>query len=193
MSHTPKILAFAGSARKESFNKRLVQIAATGARAAGAEVTNLDLRDLPIPLYDQDLEAEQGIPANVMKLKELMKASQGLLIASPEYNSSITPLLKNTIDWASRPAGDEPSLACFVGKVAGIMSASPGALGGLRGLIHLRSILGNIKVIVLPDQLAVTKAFEAFNPDGTLKDANQQNAIERIGARVANVTAKLNA
>jgi NAD(P)H-dependent FMN reductase len=128
-----------------------------------------------------------------MKLKELMKASQGLLIASPEYNSSITPLLKNTIDWASRPAGDEPSLACFVGKVAGIMSASPGALGGLRGLIHLRSILGNIKVIVLPDQLAVTKAFEAFNPDGTLKDANQQNAIERIGARVANVTAKLNA
>ncbi|HEY9695743.1 MAG TPA: NAD(P)H-dependent oxidoreductase [Trichocoleus sp.] len=193
MSHTPKILAFAGSARKESFNKRLVQIAATGARAAGAEVTYLDLRDLPIPLYDQDLEAEQGIPANAMKLKELMKASQGLLIASPEYNSSITPLLKNAIDWASRPAGDEPSLACFVDKVAGIMSASPGVLGGLRGLIHLRSILGNIKVIVLPDQLAVTKAFEAFNPDGTLKDANQQNAIERIGAKVANVTAKLNA
>ena len=193
MSYTPKILAFAGSARKDSLNKRLVQVAANGARAVGADVTYLDLRDLPIPLYDQDLEAEKGIPDNVMKLKELMKASQGLLIASPEYNSSVTPLLKNVIDWASRPVGDEPPLACFADKVAGIMSASPGALGGLRGLVHLRSILGNIRVLVLPDQIAVMKAFEAFNPDGTMKDANQQSAIEQIGAKVATVAAKLNA
>ncbi|WP_088889935.1 NADPH-dependent FMN reductase [Leptolyngbya ohadii] len=192
MSNSPRILAFAGSARKDSFNKRVVQIAANGARAVGAEVTYLDLRDLPLPLYDQDLEAEQGIPENAMKLKELMKSHQGFLIASPEYNSSVTPLLKNAIDWASRPVGNEPPLAAFADRVAGIMSASPGGLGGLRGLVHLRSLLGNIKVLVLPDQFAVMRAHEAFNPDGTLKDLQQQNAIEKIGAKVAAVVTKLN-
>lgn len=192
MSDSPRILAFAGSARKDSFNKRIVQIAANGARAAGADVTYLDLRELPLPLYDEDLEAEQGIPENAMKLKELMKSHQGFLIASPEYNSSITPLLKNAIDWASRPCGDEPILAAFLDKVAGIMSASPGGLGGLRGLVHLRSLLGNIQVLVLPDQFAVMGAHEAFNPDGTLKDSQQQEAIEKIGAKVAAVVTKLN-
>lgn len=193
MSYSPRILAFAGSARKDSFNKRVVQIAAKGARDAGAEVTYLDFRDLPLPLYDQDLEAEQGIPENALKLKELMKSHQGFLIASPEYNSSVTPLLKNAIDWASRPVKDEPPLAAFTDKVAGIMSASPGGLGGLRGLVHLRSILGNIRVLVLPDQVAVTNAYDAFNPDGTLKDSDRQSAIEQIGAKVATVVAKLNA
>jgi chromate reductase, NAD(P)H dehydrogenase (quinone) len=193
MSNTPRILAFAGSARKDSLNKRVVQIAANGARAAGAEVTYLDFRDLPLPLYDGDLEREQGIPDNALKLKDLMKSHQGLLIASPEYNSSVTPLLKNAIDWASRPVNDEPPLAAFIDKVAGIMSASPGALGGLRGLVHLRSILGNIRVLVLPDQVAVMKAYDAFNPDGTLKDSQQQDAIEQLGAKVATVVAKLNA
>lgn len=192
MSDSPRILAFAGSARKDSFNKRIVQIAANGARAAGADVTYLDLRDLPLPLDDEDLEAEQGIPENALKLKELMKSHQGFLIASPEYNSSITPLLKNAIDWASRPAGDEPILAAFLDKVAGIMSASPGGLGGLRGLVHLRSLLGNIQVLVLPDQFAVMGAHEAFNPDGTLKDSQQQEALEKIGAKVAAVVTKLN-
>lgn len=193
MSYTPRILAFAGSARKDSLNKRVVQIAANGARVAGAEVTYLDFRDLPLPLYDEDLEREQGIPDNALKLKDLMKSHHGLLIASPEYNSSVTPLLKNAIDWASRPVNDEPPLAAFADKVAGIMSASPGTLGGLRGLVHLRSILGNIRVLVLPDQVAVTKAYDAFNPDGTLKDPQQQDAIEHLGAKVATIVAKLNA
>ncbi|MBD1911944.1 MULTISPECIES: NAD(P)H-dependent oxidoreductase [unclassified Leptolyngbya] len=194
MSDTPRILAFSGSARKESLNKRLVQIAANGARTAGAEVTYLDFRDLPLPLYDEDLEKERGIPENVFKLKELMKSHQGFLISSPEYNSSVTPLLKNAIDWASRPTDGEPplSLTAFTDKVAGLMSASPGGLGGLRGLIHLRSILGNIRVLVLPDQVAVTKAYEAFNPDGTLKDPQQQKLVEEIGVKVATVAAKLN-
>ncbi|WNZ25599.1 NAD(P)H-dependent oxidoreductase [Leptolyngbya sp. NK1-12] len=192
MSYTPRILAFAGSARKDSFNKRVVQIAANGARTAGADVTYLDFRDLPLPLYDQDLEAEQGIPENALKLKELMKSHQGLLIASPEYNSSVTPLLKNAIDWASRPVAGEAPLAAFADKVAGIMSASPGGLGGLRGLVHLRSILGNIRVLVLPEQVAVMKAHEAFNPDGTLKDPQQQQTVEQIGAKLAMVVAKLN-
>jgi NAD(P)H-dependent FMN reductase len=192
MAYTPKILAFAGSTRKDSYNKKLVQIAANGARTAGAEVTYLDLRDIPMPIYDEDLEAAEGIPPNALKLKELMMQHQGLLIACPEYNSSITPVLKNAIDWASRPLPGEGMLACYVDKVAAIMSASPGGFGGMRGLVHVRSILGNIKVIVLPDQVAVSKAYEVFNADGTLKDPKQQASVEKLGENVAKVLAKLN-
>ncbi|MEH2175242.1 NADPH-dependent FMN reductase [Nostoc sp.] len=192
MASTPKILAFAGSTRIDSYNKKLVKIAAAGAKAAGAEVTYIDLRDLPLPLYDEDLEAQEGLPANARTFKDLMISHQGLLIASPEYNSSLTAVLKNAIDWASRPAPNEAPLAAFAGKVASIMSASPGALGGLRGLVHLRSILGNIKVLVLPDQVAVPKAYEAFNADGTLKDPKQQESIERLGDGLTKILLKLN-
>ncbi|BDI14623.1 oxidoreductase [Nostoc cf. commune SO-36] len=192
MASRPKILAFAGSTRIESYNKKLVKIAAAGAQAAGAEVTYIDLRDLPLPLYDEDLEAQEGIPANARTFKDLLISHQGLLVASPEYNSSLTPVLKNAIDWASRPAPNEAPLAAFAGKVATIMSASPGALGGLRGLVHLRSILGNIKVLVLPDQIAVSKAYEAFNPDGTLVDPKQQESIEKLGEGLTKILLKLN-
>ena len=122
------------------------------AREAGGEVTLIDLKDFPLPLFDQDLEAEQGMPENGTRLKKLFIDHDGLLIASPEYNSSFPAVLKNAIDWVSRPAPGEPSLVAFRGKVATLMSASPGAQGGLRGLVHVRSILGNIGVIVLPDQ-----------------------------------------
>lgn len=192
MASTPKILAFAGSTRIESYNKKLVKIAASGAQAAGAEVTYIDLRDLPLPLYDEDLEAQEGLPANARTFKDLLISHQGLLIASPEYNSSLTAVLKNAIDWASRPAPNEAPLAAFAGKVATIMSASPGALGGLRGLVHLRSILGNIKVLVLPDQIAVSKAYEAFNPDGTLVDPKQQESIQKLGDGLTKILLKLN-
>ncbi|MEH2025012.1 NADPH-dependent FMN reductase [Nostoc sp.] len=192
MASTPKILAFAGSTRIDSYNKKLVKIAAAGAKAAGAEVTYIDLRDLPLPLFDEDLEAQEGLPANARTFKDLMISHQGLLIASPEYNSSLTAVLKNAIDWASRPAPNEAPLAAFAGKVAGILSASPGALGGLRGLVHLRSILGNIKVLVLPDQIALPKAYEAFNPDGTLKDPKQQESIEKLGDGLTKILLKLN-
>lgn len=193
MAITPKILVFAGSTRAESYNKKLVKIAATGARAAGAEVTYLDLCDIPMPLFDEDLEAQDGLHPNACKLKDILLAHQGLVIASPEYNSSISGVLKNAIDWVSRPAPGEAPLACFVDKVAVIMSASPGALGGLRGLVHLRAILGNIKVIVLPDQIAVPKAHDAFNSDSTLKDAKQQAAVEKLGFNLVKVLAKLKA
>lgn len=186
-----KILAFAGSARKDSVNKKLAKIAAEGARATGAEVTYLDFRDLPLPLYDADLEAAEGLPANVLKLKALMKAHQGLIIACPEYNSSITPLLKNAIDWASRPQPDEPSLVCFKDKVAVLMSASPGRLGGLRGLVTVRSILSSIGVLVLPDQTAIGSADDAFDKNDNLKDRLQQTAIVKLGHKLATVTAKL--
>ncbi len=192
MASTPKILAFAGSTRIDSYNKKLVKIAAAGAKAAGAEVTYIDLRDLPLPLFDEDLEAQKGLPANARTFKDLMISHQGLLIASPEYNSSLTAVLKNAIDWASRPAPNEAPLAAFAGKVASIMSASPGALGGLRGLVHLRSILGNIKVLVLPDQIALPKAYEAFNADGTLKDPKQQQSIEQLGDGLTKILLKLN-
>jgi NAD(P)H-dependent FMN reductase len=190
---TPRILAFAGSTRRESFNKKLVPIAVKGAREAGAEVTLLDLKGFPLPLFDQDLEAEQGMPDNGTKLKRLFIEHDGLLISSPEYNSSITAVLKNAIDWVSRPAPDEPPLVAFRGKVAALMSASPGALGGLRGLVHVRSILGNLGVIVLPDQIAVAKAHEAFQPDGSLSDPKQQAGIEALGKTLASFLMKLKA
>src|SRR5499427_5803480 len=184
-----RILAFAGSTRRESFNKKLVPIAAKGARDAGAEVTMIDLRDFPLPVFDQDLEAEQGMPENGKKLKQLFIDHDGLLIASPEYNSSITAVLKNAIDWASRPAPGEPSLIAFRGKGATLMSVSPGALGGLRGLVHVRSILSNIGVIVLPEQIAVARAHEAFRPDGSLLDPKQQAGSEGRGKTLASFLA----
>lgn len=191
MASTPKILGFAGSTRKDSFNKKLVKIAAEAARAAGAKVTYVDLRDIPMPLYDGDLEAEQGIPENAKKFKAMLKEHDGLLISAPEYNSSISGVLKNAIDWASRPVPGEAPLACFTGKVVSLMSASPGALGGLRGLVIVRSLLSNINVIVLPSQVAVPKAHEAFDTEGKLKDPKQQASIEALGRELVGVLTKL--
>ncbi len=191
MSAEPKILAFAGSLRQGSYNKKLMRIAAAAARRAGADVTEIDLGEYPLPVYDGDLEADAGLPENARKLKALMKGHGGFLIASPEYNSSISGTLKNVIDWTSRPEPDEPPLVCFRGKTAAIMSASPGALGGLRGLVHLRAILGNIGVLVLPDQKAIASAAEAFAENGSLKDPKQLQAIEQIGTRLAEVVTKL--
>ena len=188
----PKILAFAGSTRSDSFNKKLVKIAVNGAIGAGVEVTFVDLRDFPMPLYDGDLEQQEGLPASARKLKDLMLAHQGFLISSPEYNSSISGVLKNTIDWTSRQTEGESPLACYKGKIAGIMSASLGGFGGLRGLVTVRSILENIGVLVIPDQVAIAKAHEAFNSDGTLKNKTQEEQVKNIGASVAKILMKLN-
>jgi NAD(P)H-dependent FMN reductase len=186
---TPRILAFAGSARVDSYNAQLVQIAAAGAQAAGAQVTVLDLREYPLPLFNEDLERE-GTPENATKLKQRFIDHDGLLIASPEYNSSLTPLLKNTIDWVSRPAAGEAMLAAYQGKVAALMAASPGGLGGLRGLVHVRSILSSIDVIVLPDQVAISKAYEAFDEQGQLKDEKQQGKVQGLGQALAAAVSK---
>ena len=190
---TPKILAFAGSTRRGSYNRLLAEVAASGARAAGAEVTHIDLRDYPLPLFDEDLEKESGAPEAARRLKELFIAHDGLLIASPEYNSSITAVLKNTIDWVSRAAPGESPLAAYTGKVAAIMSASPGALGGLRGLVHLRAILGNIGVLVLPEQVAIPKASGSFDSEGRLKEPQQQANIQRLGEQLVKIVGKLKA
>ena len=190
----PKIVAFAGSLRAGSFNKKLLAVAIEGARAAGAEVTVVDLRDLALPLFDQDIEDASGLPAGAKEFKALLVASDGFLIASPEYNSSITGALKNAIDWASRSeSDDEPSLVAFHGKAAALCSASPGALGGLRGLVTVRSILGNIGVHVLPNQVCIPVAHEAFDESGKLKDARKAKSIAALAAGLVEFARKLKA
>jgi chromate reductase, NAD(P)H dehydrogenase (quinone) len=190
----PKILVFAGSTRTGSYNKRLSKCAAEALRAAGAEVTWLDLRDLALPLYDGDLEEEKGLPAGAKKLKAAMRASDGFLISSPEYNSSITGALKNAIDWVSRSeSDDEPSLVAFSGKVAALVSASPGALGGMRALVVLRILLGNIGTLVLPDQLSISRAHEAFAEDGKLKDEKKATQLAAIAKSLVETSMKLRA
>lgn len=189
---TPRILAFGGSLRRASFNQKLAGIAAEGAREAGAEVTLIALRDFPLPVFDEDLEAAGGLPEAAKKLKQLFREHHGLIIASPEYNSSLTAALKNAIDWVSRAeSDDEPPLAAYTGKTAILCAASPGALGGLRGLVHVRAILGNIGVNVLPDQVAVSKAHEAFREDGELANEKQAAKVKGLGALLARHLARL--
>jgi len=190
---TPKILALAGSLRKGSFNKMMVRIAADAARAAGAEVTLLELNDFPMPVYDGDIEAK-GFPETVVRLNKIFREHHALLLASPEYNSSISGAFKNTIDWISRPEPGPPhvpNVAAFDGKVAAIMSASMGELGGLRGLVALRSMLGNIKVIVLPEQVTISKAQEAFDQAGNLKEPRKLEQIRALAIRLVHVASKL--
>ncbi len=186
-----KIVALAGSLRKASYNKRLVKIAVEGARRAGAKVTLIDLKDFPLTIFDQDIEDESGIPENGVKLKELFKASDGFIISSPEYNSALSGALKNVIDWTSRPYADEKVLECFRGKTAVLMSASPGALGGLRGLFVLRSILQNIGTMVVPEQMAISKADTAFKDDGSLVDDRHQKKVENLGIKLTETISKL--
>ena len=171
MSEYPRILAFAGSSRSGSFNQVLLENAVDIARAAGAEVTSINLKDYPLPIFDQDLESANGMPQPARELKNLFVQHSSLLIACPEYNSSITPLLKNTIDWVTRPADEnDPPLSAFAGKTAALLAASPGGFGGLRGMRHVREILSNIGVLVCPSQFALAKAHEAFDSSGKLQD-----------------------
>jgi len=187
-----RILAFSGSTRRASLNRKLIRIAAEGARLAGGEVMLVDLDDYPMPIYNGDLEAAEGLPEPSRDFKQLLRAHDGILISSPEYNGSISPLLKNTLDWASRAEdADGGPLAAYRGKVAAIMSASPGAFGGARGLIHLRQLLTNLGVMVLPDQQAVRQAGTAFDEDGALVDEQRQKKVEQCGAELVRVVDRL--
>jgi chromate reductase, NAD(P)H dehydrogenase (quinone) len=191
----PRILVFAGSARKASLNKKLARLAAAAAREAGGDVTFVDLDDYPMPLYHGDLEAAEGMPANARKLRELFLAHDGLLIASPENNSSVTALLKNTIDWLSRSLGDgkgiDSGLAPYRGKVAGLLSASPAALGGARGLPHLRQVLASLGVTVLGAQVSIMRAGDAFDEAGELKDPAHRKLVQALARAVVDVSGKL--
>jgi chromate reductase, NAD(P)H dehydrogenase (quinone) len=188
---TVRILVFAGSARSGSLNKKLARVATGALRTAGATATFIDLADFAVPIYDGDLEAREGVPANARRLKDLFIAHQGLFIVSPENNASVSALLKNTLDWISRQDGSESGLVPYQGKVAAIAGASPGALGGLRGLTHLRAILQTLNVLVLSEQFALSRAHEAFNDDGTLKEAKQQAALGGLAKKLTDVCAKL--
>ena len=188
----PKILAFAGSSRQASFNKRLIRIAAAGARDAGGDVTLIDLADYPMPIYNGDLEAAEGIPEKGREFKQLLMQHDGILISSPEYNGALSPLLVNVLDWASRSEGSgEIPLIAYKNKVAAIMSASPGSLGGLRGLVHVRMLLTNLGVLVLPRQQAVKQAAQAFDEDGHLKDEKMQGRIRQLGADLVETLRRL--
>ncbi len=173
MSTTPPLLVFAGSTRAQSHNRRLAQAAADIARAAGAPVTHIELADFDLPIYNADLEA-RGTPAAAIRLKELFHAHPAWVICSPEYNGSYTGLLKNTIDWVSSPVKDHAEwssgLKPFAGKVVGLLSASPGAMGGLRSLSHLSPLLLNLQCWLTPRQFALARAGEAFDADGRLAE-----------------------
>ncbi|MBB3232832.1 NADPH-dependent FMN reductase [Halomonas stenophila] len=182
---SPRILVFAGSSREASFNKRLARLAAERIEAHGGAPTFVDLRDYPMPLYNGDLETAEGLPEMAVALRGVLAEHQGLMIASPEYNGFITPLLKNTIDWLTRPHEGESGLALFQGRLAAVVSASPGGLGGIRSLALIRQLLGNIGVTVLPDQLAVARAGDAFGEDGQLASDGHRDKLDAICRRLA--------
>jgi len=180
------ILAFAGSTRKDSFNKKLVNIAAEEARKAGATVTVIDLKDYPLPLYDGDLEATEGMPENARKLKQLFASHNALLIAAPEYNGGMTAVLKNALDWVSRPAEKgEAMYASTAGKIGAILSASPSGFGGLRAQPSTRHVLQALQVNLLADQVVVSAAHTAFGDDGQLKDSHTQAAVAKLAQHLA--------
>lgn len=192
-NYLPKILAFAGSTRTESFNKKTVKVAAEAAKKAGAEVTYIDLHDYQMPLYDGDLEISEGLPENAKKLKKLFLENDGILISCPEYNSSIPGVLKNTIDWISRQENkEEPPLVCFKGKIFCLMSASPGGFGGVRSLMQMKSILSYMGGLVLSENASISKAHDAFNSDGTFKEERNQHNIENLGNTIVSFLKKLN-
>lgn len=174
----PKILAFSGSIRRDSWNRKLIQAAVDATRAAGGDVTLIDLADYPLPIYNGDLEDKDGLPDNALRLKALFKEHDALLISSPEYNSSVPPLLKNTIDWVTREWQGESGLVPYQNKVAAIMSASPGSLGGMRMLPHLRQILNTLGVLVLPGQFALAHADTAFDAEnGALQSPERLHTL----------------
>jgi chromate reductase len=182
MMRRPKILVFAGSIRTASFNARLAALAVKELASLNADVTRISLVDYPLPIFHGDIEAEQGTPANALKLKRMFGIHHGVFIASPEYNASITPLLKNTLDWVSRvrePA--EPPLAAYRNRVFAIGAASNGTYGGYRSLIALRHVLElGCGALVLPEQIAVTGAATAFDPMDNLREERNASQLRCV-------------
>ena len=188
---TPRILVFGGSLRADSYNHKLAVLAAEGAREAGADVTLISLRDFQLPIFDEDLEKAEGMPDAARRLKALFTENDGLIIASPEYNSTVTAVLKNAIDWVSRTTSpDEKPLSALSGKSAAILAASPGGYGGSRGLDQLRPTLENIGISVLPGQVTLPRAHEAFDEDGKLTDVQVVASIKALGASLVSKIAE---
>lgn len=186
-----KILAFSGSSRKGSFNKKLLAIAVQEARAIGADITEIDLRDFNLPIYDGDIEA-QGWPEGMLRLREVFQRHNALLIATPEYNGGVAPLAKNAVDWVSRPCNGEPTCAVIGGKVAAILSASVGPVGGSRQQAHLRVSCQVMRVILVPETVHIPFAHKAFDEDGSLVDKATHAATVLAVRRLKEVADRLN-
>lgn len=187
-----KIAVVVGSTREGSFNRMLGRLAVRALEAAGATVADVDLATFDLPLYSAALEAD-AFPADAERLKQLFMAQDGLLFVSPEYNGSVPPLLKNAIDWASRPTGGESlvALSAYRGKASAVMAASIGPFGGLRGLMHLRQILSTIQTLVIPEQVLVPNAHAAFDADGKLVEALPATLVDMTAARLVAVAKAL--
>jgi NAD(P)H-dependent FMN reductase len=193
MPQNLRIALLSGSLRKGSYNTKLVRFVADRIKGDGVEIDEISLADLDLPMMNEDLEKEQGHPKSVLDLKKRLIAADAVLYGSPEYNGSVTGPLKNAIDWASRPREDEKQLACFRGKVAGLLGASPGKLGGLRGIRDLRMILSGIGTHVVPGDFALSNAHEAFDADGRLKDENTAKLAVAVGESVVRTARALKA
>jgi NAD(P)H-dependent FMN reductase len=189
----PKILVFAGSIRTGSFNARLAANAAKQLALMDAEVTHISLADYPMPIYDGDLESKSGQPENAIKLKQMFMAHGGVFIASPEYNASVAPLLKNTLDWISRVReGREPPLAAYKDRVFALGGASNGAYGAMRSLLALRQVLEiGCGALVIPDQIAVPRAADAYDENDNLKDEQTVNRLKGALQRLIEMTRQL--
>ena len=191
MTARPKILVFAGSAREASLNKKLARAAGQAIDENGGEAMFIDLRDYPMPIYEGDLEAREGMPQNARRLRELFVSRPGFLIVSPENNGTIPSLLKNTIDWLSRDVDGRSGLEPYRGKVIALMSASPGAFGGVVCLTHLRFSLSKLLAHVIPDQFPLPKADQAFAEDGSLLQAWQQKSVQTVVRQLIETTSRL--
>lgn len=186
-----KIVAFAGSSRVDSYNKKLIKVSIPYLEEFGAEVIFLDLKDYPLPVFDEDTEAAQGVPPLVRELKDIFISADGFLISSPEYNGFFSGLFKNTIDWLSRKVEGYPPLECFQHKTVGLMAASPGGLGGIRVLPHVRHLLSNLQMYVIPGQFGLGNAGSAFSDDGSLIDKKQQESVKNICKNLVEITKAL--
>lgn len=175
----PRILAFAGSTRKESFNRKLLTEAVDLGRQSGLEIQHIELADYPMPIMDEDLEAEHGQPANATAIRKMMLKADGLLLACPEYNSSVTPLMKNVIDWVSRKESGGGGLEPYENKKALLLGASPGSRGGKRSIAAVRSILGNIGVEVFDQDFTLPRAGDAFDEQGKLHDDGLRDTLRQ--------------
>ncbi|ENO84943.1 NADPH-dependent FMN reductase [Thauera linaloolentis] len=191
---TPRIVVMAGSSRRDALSRRIAAACAGPLQAAGADVKLVELADYPAPLYNGDLEAESGLPPGIVELQQVLHACDGLLVVNPEYNGSITPLLKNTLDWCSRPNaadGARSGGAVYAGRAAAVIGTSPGALGGMRVLFHVRDILGYLGMQVIPQQLAIGHADNALGEDGRLRNEAQRAALDALAAALADTARRL--
>ena len=192
---TMKVLIFAGSTRQQSYNRKLARVTAEMARASGAEVTHLELGDFNVPMYNADLEA-QGTPADVMRLKQIFFEHPAWIVCTPEYNASYPALVKNTFDWISSPVKSDPAwtegFKSTRGKVVGVLSASPGALGGLRSQSHLVPLLLNLHCWVTPQNYALGRAGDAFDAEGKLVNEGARRPIQAVIDQVLFAAQRLN-